>query len=245
MASVYCRYHLSGHCKYGVHCRHRHMTETCENFPCNDDVCNKRHPKPCKYFVVNNFCKFHESCSYLHKNASNTNFEELDKEMKVLKGEIESLKNQIVELQQKMQVQGTSNQIPPSKTDLPLSLSTYSLTNIQSSRNLHFHQEIPQLDGVAPDPPAQLPPQEQCHGPEEDLCAMQCETCHETFQSIEEYTKHDQLQFCCDDCGLCYATQVQADLHVLQVHPDDNYAKLYIPESTKLLFSRNLQPTTK
>lgn len=51
---------------------------------------------------------------------------------------------------------------------------------------------------------------------------LQCETCHEIFENRDEYDEHDKLEFCCDDCGICYATKIDADLHSLQVHPDEN-----------------------
>ena len=34
----------------------------------------------------------------------------------------------------------------------------------------------------------------------------------------------------------CDKTQLDADLYALAVHPDEHYAKTYVPASTKLVF---------
>ena len=69
---------------------------------------------------------------------------------------------------------------------------------------------------------------------------LHCETCGKDFQNSNESKEHYALQFCSDDCGICYSTQLQADLHVLKVHPDKSYARNFIPQSTKLLFMKQI-----
>ena len=89
---------------------------------------------------------------------------------------------------------------------------------------------IPQVDGVDDhDQPNQLN--------QGLLQTYQCETCYEIFENRELYEEHDQAQFCCDECNICYITQIEADFHNLQVHPDEHYTRTYISESTKLLFA--------
>ena len=100
MSSVsYCRHHQFGHCKYGGHCRYEHTLETCDNFPCVDKTCDKRHPKICRYFFFSGDCKFNESCSFLHKHEHEDKddnlkkeIEQLTKDIEVLQGEVDKLK---------------------------------------------------------------------------------------------------------------------------------------------------------
>ena len=69
---------------------------------------------------------------------------------------------------------------------------------------------------------------------------LQCETCQMIFKSESEFNEHNKAEFCCDECGICYTTQLAAHFHELQEHPDTHYAKTYIPQSTKLLFASRL-----
>ena len=93
-----------------------------------------------------------------------------------------------------------------------------------------YQEVIPQLEGGHQEEPVRP----------ELLCTEQlrCETCQTVFTNQNDFKKHDALEFCCDDCGICYSTQVEADLHVLQVHPNESYARNYIPASTKMIFAQ-------
>ena len=95
-------------------------------------------------------------------------------------------------------------------------------------------ERIPQLDGQ----------QDELVNPQELLAQprskehLQCETCHKIFNTEYEFKKHDEMQFCCDDCNICYSTQLEADLHALEVHPNEHYAQNYVPEATKVIFAK-------
>ena len=66
---------------------------------------------------------------------------------------------------------------------------------------------------------------------------VKCENCSEAFQAYELLKKHnEEHQFVCDDCFMCFTSQFHADLHELEKHPDSVYAVKYIPNSTKELF---------
>ena len=64
--SAICPFNQYGHCKYGSECGKIHTTVTCDNFPCQDRECSKRHPQLCKYFSVYGRCMFANKCSFLH-----------------------------------------------------------------------------------------------------------------------------------------------------------------------------------
>ena len=95
-------------------------------------------------------------------------------------------------------------------------------------------ERIPQLDGQ----------QDELVNPQELLAQpksqehLQCETCHQIFNTKYEFKKHNEIQFCCDGCNICYSTQLEADLHALEVHPNEHYAQNYVPEATKVIFEK-------
>ena len=50
-------------------CLKKHLTETCSNFPCKLEDCQKRHPKLCSFLKNLGKYKFGNKCSYLHKKS--------------------------------------------------------------------------------------------------------------------------------------------------------------------------------
>ena len=68
---VVCKYFQCGFCKFGESCRKQHMKETCPAQSCTSNSCMKRHPKICKYFLVQKSCKFGEKCLYKHIDSTN------------------------------------------------------------------------------------------------------------------------------------------------------------------------------
>ena len=216
-ANLYCRHHQYGHCKYGLQCRKQHSAETCENFPCTVNSCSKRHPKVCRYFLFTGHCKFNENCSFLHKHDPQSPPDNLEKKIEKLREDIESLTTEIKRMKQIL--------------DSVSIISDPEAPNTSKSSSV----SISQISHPLQDAQAQ-------HNSQENL---QCETCHKVFKSSYDFKKHDEMQFCCDDCNICYSTQLEADLHALEVHPDETYARNFIPEATKLIFAQqnpNTQP---
>ena len=66
MAATHCKFYQFGHCRYGEHCRNRHVIELCKDENCHISICLKRHPKECRFFHVYRRCKFGDYCNYLH-----------------------------------------------------------------------------------------------------------------------------------------------------------------------------------
>ena len=66
-AETICIHHKYGHCKFSFTCRHHHVKDICFEKLCEITNCNRRHPKPCKYFDQYQRCKFGEFCSFSHE----------------------------------------------------------------------------------------------------------------------------------------------------------------------------------
>ena len=244
MSSVsYCRHHQFGHCKYGGHCRYEHTLETCDNFPCVDKTCDKRHPKICRYFFFSGDCKFNESCSFLHKHEHEDKddnlkkeIEQLTKDIEVLQGEVDKLKKIFYTFSnvKKPSIEQNSDETDYSVNSKDDSNFSLNQMNHEDDTITVYPENIPQLDGRL-DETVYPPDLTATHNSQQPL---QCDTCHKVFQTNYEFKEHDAMEFCCDDCSICYSTQLEADLHILQVHPDDNYARDFIPESSKLIFAK-------
>ena len=195
-----------------------------------------RHPRLCRYFANFGRCKFKDSCAYLHEISENISEfrRDQEKEVEKLRQEVQELEKQVKELRN---ILNQNSDFPSqTKASTPVSRSTpscSSTTMVQSNHNMNFQANfgtaIPQLDGILnPLPPA----------PQSSNISLQCETCRETFKTEEQFNDHDNAHnFCCDECYLCFKTQILADLHVLEYHPNTHYSDTYIPQSTKLLFA--------
>ena len=67
MREEVCLFQKFGFCRNGDRCKRVHLKEVCSNRECDSRKCNKRHPRPCKFFRDNDFCKFNSECSFSHK----------------------------------------------------------------------------------------------------------------------------------------------------------------------------------
>ena len=66
-----CRHFQTGYCKFREHCKKRHEKVVCPSVHCSVKTCTKRHPKACKFYAINQFCKFGDSCCYKHSDSGN------------------------------------------------------------------------------------------------------------------------------------------------------------------------------
>ena len=101
-----CSYYKFGHCKFGILCRKRHIETQCESVDCSLDMCEKRHPKLCKYFQNYGRCKF-MPCSYKHVEVSKieeSRIEDLEEKVRVKDDEIKALKKDVLLLSEKLQM---------------------------------------------------------------------------------------------------------------------------------------------
>ena len=70
MTANICQYFKFGYCKFNSLCNKDHITdEICtERSACKTKSCIKRHPKACKRYAIERFCRFGETCAYFHVN---------------------------------------------------------------------------------------------------------------------------------------------------------------------------------
>ena len=66
-----CVFNQRGHCKFGEKCRKHHINSICSNsLICHQESCKSRHLKRWRYVAIDGFCKFGDSCSFLHSTSA-------------------------------------------------------------------------------------------------------------------------------------------------------------------------------
>ena len=102
-SSPICKHFQTGFCKFRDQCRQRHEAGVCKSLNCSTKTCKMRHPKMCKFFALNQFCKFGENCCYRHNTSAPHDatqlsallkkVEEMDQTIKSLQSEVLALKS--------------------------------------------------------------------------------------------------------------------------------------------------------
>ena len=96
MDSNICTFNQTGYCKFGQVCNKVHENNICEKSICEDLQCKKRHPKVCKYFMMNHICKFGSQCAFSHRKAvKSVELESALQEISRLKIEVSNLKKTV------------------------------------------------------------------------------------------------------------------------------------------------------
>ena len=67
MSGDVCMFNKFGFCKWEASCKKIHLDEICLLEECESRKCNKRHPRPCKYFSERGFCKYGSHCRFDHR----------------------------------------------------------------------------------------------------------------------------------------------------------------------------------
>ena len=119
MAREVCFFDKFSYCKNGDSCRRLHLKEVCLVRGCDYRKCEKRHPNPCKTFMLKGFCRFGTSCKYSHR---------LSKEAEEQNEKIESLEEVTKKLTK--QIADQNEEIKTLKRDL-LDTKSRELKNLQ------------------------------------------------------------------------------------------------------------------
>ena len=243
-ASPVCKHFQTGYCKFAEKCKRRHEKEICQATHCSSKTCRKRHPKPCKFFTLNQFCKFGNLCCYKHITAEShntpillaalqTKVGEMEQMIKSLQSEIVALKNiNKCEVCDYMATYSTTLKAHISKKhkhlspDVPLenernhctdnSLNASSLSCEERQDIAHFNDSV--VDNFEDDPT-------QCDwcncsyiATSSDDMATHIQTAH-TITSSFVFPESNEIILCpCDECGEEFFYDHRFAMHVYEVH---------------------------
>ena len=93
--TIKCPYNNRGYCKFGDECTNKHVDKVCNDRDCIEEVCDKRHPNPCKFGLR---CKHNRKklCSYSH-----VTFASDDGKIVALEKKFDVLENQLKDIKKK------------------------------------------------------------------------------------------------------------------------------------------------
>ena len=66
MSGKVCMFDKFGFCKWEASCNKVHLKETCLLEECDSRKCQKRHPRPCKFYTERGNCKYGLGCRFDH-----------------------------------------------------------------------------------------------------------------------------------------------------------------------------------
>ena len=95
-----CRHNKFGYCKFDKTCRKRHVEEICDKKACETNLCEKRHPRSCRFYSEFGRCKFGEYCRF--KQLENSGHFKNDKEIEDLKALLQLKDDQILAIANKI-----------------------------------------------------------------------------------------------------------------------------------------------
>ena len=102
MAREICLFDKFSFCKNGDNCRRHHLQEVCLIRGCDYRKCDKRHPNPCKTFMLKGFCRFGTACKYSHRISKET--EEQNKKIESLEEITKKLTKQVADQNDEIEV---------------------------------------------------------------------------------------------------------------------------------------------
>ena len=111
MEGKVCLYHNLGYCKFQEKCKDFHLEQICHDLSAcrNQKSCQKRHPRGCKKYVLEGFCRFKTECAYHHQEHTTKNHnremnmkvENLEKIVKEMTERIGQLEDKIKDIKSK------------------------------------------------------------------------------------------------------------------------------------------------
>ena len=106
MSGEVCMFDKFGFCKWEASCNKVHLKETCLLEECDSRKCQKRHPRPCKFFTERGNCKYGGGCRFDHRPPKHirslvSRLEALENENKTLLKVIENQNMKIDKITEK------------------------------------------------------------------------------------------------------------------------------------------------
>ena len=189
MSGKSCKFFNTGFCKFVETCRFKHAKENCVD-KCDRTICDKRHPKPCKYGIK---CKRGQSCAYRHQTTPKENFLAVGNESKI---QIESFKKAFWELfEQTKEYQTKISALEEEIASIKSTLQNKVDRKDHSSKELN--SEVKTKENGSKENAECKTNKVQSHGGEYKISEQmpmkkifKCEQCHKSSNSKQDLTIH-------------------------------------------------------
>ena len=118
MAAQYvCQHNKFGFCKYQEKCMHTHIDDLCDEFDCDATVCDRRHPKECRYFRIYKRCKF-DPCKFSHIDKVSESLDQIQKLKDNIYVKIAEIDDKIHKLNNQMKtIENKQKEVYPTEND--------------------------------------------------------------------------------------------------------------------------------
>lgn len=109
MESIVCNYQKYGFCKFKTNCKNEHLEEECQDHSTcvSIKICKRRHPRMCKRYALEKFCRFGSDCAYYHQVqstlVSKNDNSEIESKVIELKKIVKEMSEKILQLETKVQ----------------------------------------------------------------------------------------------------------------------------------------------
>ena len=103
MVALVCKHNQNGYCKFGKHCRNRHVEEICSRTKCQQPSCEMRHPLICKFYRMYGNCKFENNCAFLHEaSEEQVKVKLLEEKVEACEDKVKMLESIVGDLKEKI-----------------------------------------------------------------------------------------------------------------------------------------------
>ena len=226
-----CKYNQTGFCKFRANCKKVHNNEVCnDESDCRSETCTKRHPKVCKNFKHQGYCRHKDQCSYRH--IEHINVEKLKdillqihaknlEESNHLRVEINKLKDKVDKLEEYINTQSTNTEKVIESEKDTATVDNYekwyncSMCDYRVKKEITLQKHIntkhsrkDTLDGIASD------------GLAASYFCDECEySCHNK-KSLKKHKSHNQkgVGHRCNTCAEKFKNKKDLDSHVKDMH---------------------------
>ena len=222
MKDQICQHHKYGYCKFQSQCQKRHVEGHCEALgACQQKTsCNKRHPKACKRFTLEKFCKFGLDCDYAHLNSDNSNLEA------TVVSHIANMKAEIIELKYALQRIAPNDLVAGELENLKEDIKKLKTENAEIVSKIMILQKELESDTEDEDIAEKTSTTELFGLLLCNYCSYQCRSKEKYQNHIKSHKKKECAEvFKCDKCNFNCDTTNTFRKHMNTRHPSSNNLK--------------------
>jgi len=246
MFNKVCKANKFGFCKFGNNCENKHIDILCEDSSCNTSECERRHPRPCKYFLFIKKCKFGEYCKYLHKEQIDKNVIDLENRIELLERKreddckkIDELEKKLDDLHELVKETNKDNNSTGKLDDVvficeicgKIFKKKINMIKHRGTHNVPQTMPVPQLDGNDTiEDITTVYNSCQTELSQITLFSYKCESCDIGCKYVESITEHIKMKhsgnygfidYICEYCGSIFKDNNLYKTHLVQAHNVD------------------------
>ena len=223
-----CKYQKFGFCKFKDSCKNQHLVEICENLSlcANLKSCLKRHPRVCKSYAIEKFCKFQAGCAYHHKEENINN--EMKNKVDDLEKMVNGLSEKIVQLENKLKIkESKESEVKEEfgKTDEhPNKVSNLKKNPITLVKKVKLKERKDSVFRFGPEARKTINKEIKSKEKVKTSKEFKCELCDykcEKSSTLEKHISSKHTEQKCKVCSKDFKTSMELVSHVAKEHHEE------------------------